>query len=334
MLPKSTNSKSTKWCVTGCAGFIGSHLIEKLLQLGHEVVGIDNFSTGRVSNLEAVEKIVGANHWKKFKFIEGDINDSKKLAEGFAGVSYILHQAAVGSVPRSIEDPLRSHTANVNGFINLLAVAKESESVCSIVYASSSSVYGDIDNFPMVEEKVGSVLSPYAATKKIDEIYADVFQRCYGMHLVGLRYFNVFGPRQDPNGPYAAVIPRWAERLFKGEKCEVFGDGTTSRDFCFVENVVQANILAAEKAASFDKHEVFNIALGGETSLNELYQMLRTEISKVSSHQLPEKPDYKPFRAGDLKRSKADISKAQNELGYQPRVDVSAGVIKTVASFL
>lgn len=307
-----------RWCVTGAAGFIGSHLVERLLDLNQEVVGLDNFSTGRKENIEFLKSKGG-----KFKFLDGDVCNESALAEGFAGVRFVLHQAALGSVPRSIEDPISSNQANVSGFLSVLVQARISGAE-QVVYASSSSVYGDAPALPMREEIVGNLLSPYAATKRIDELYSGVFSRTYGLRSVGLRYFNVFGPRQDPNGAYAAVIPRWISALIKGEECVIYGDGETSRDFCFVENVVQANILAA---FSSESGSIFNIACGAKTSLNQLYEHLANELSPGK------KARYQEFRSGDIRHSFADITAAGRVLGYTPKVAVGEGLKRTVSAY-
>ncbi len=314
------------WLVTGAAGFIGSNLVELLLSQKQRVVGLDNLSTGKQANLSPFIED------KNFRFIKGDIVDYPQCLEACAGVDYVLHQAALGSVPRSIEDPLSSHVSNVTGMLNMLKAAHASQ-VKRLVYASSSSVYGDLVESPKLEQRTGKLLSPYAATKKINEIYAGVFETCYGLSSVGLRYFNVFGPRQDPNGAYAAVIPRWIGSLLKGEECLVFGDGETSRDFCYVDNVVQANILSATVSSTTASASVYNIACAGSSSLNTLYREIQAALSKLSGRPFPEKASYKPFRDGDIRHSLADISRAQDELGYRVLVNFEEGVRKTVAWF-
>lgn len=305
------------WLVTGVAGFIGSNLLEKLLKFEQTVVGVDNFSTGKRKNLEEVKAAVSNGQWSRFRFIEGDILDTKICSDACAGVDFVLHQAALGSVPASIERPLRCHGANVTGFLNVLSAARDAK-VRRFVYASSSSVYGDEPTLPKVEDRIGRPLSPYAASKYMDEIYADVFMRAYGFPTIGLRYFNVFGPRQDPDGAYAAVIPKWTAALLRRAPVQINGDGETSRDFCFVENVVQANILAATTENEAAVNQIYNIAVGERTTLNELFGLLQTGVRKRDD-SLPEtRPVYADFRAGDVRHSLADIRKAQQLLGYAP----------------
>lgn len=320
-----------RWLVTGAAGFIGSHLVEQLLRAGQHVTGVDNFATGRRENLERLRVLTGPA-WRNFTFLEGDICDPQLCAAACRGNEVVLHQAALGSVPRSIADPFSSHHSNVTGFIGMLLAAKES-GVNRFVYASSSSVYGDSPQLPKQEQVIGELLSPYAATKRIDELYAGVFARQYGMQIVGLRYFNVFGPRQDPNGAYAAVIPRWIGELQAGQRPTIYGDGTTSRDFCFVSNVVQANIRAAMQKHLIEPHRVFNIACNERTTLRALYGIIKSELESAGIGPLPE-PHYAAERAGDIQHSLADISRAAGELGYSPAVDVAAGLKITVRSFL
>jgi UDP-N-acetylglucosamine 4-epimerase len=318
------------WVVTGVAGFIGSHLLQALLSLGQTVVGIDNFSTGHRRNLDDVRLAVGAENWRRFQLVEMDIaTDAARLVAAVAGADYVLHQAALGSVPRSIADPVASHVANVTGFIHVLNAAREAK-VRRFVYASSSSVYGDNETLPKIETAVGRPLSPYAATKLTNELYAGVFSRTYGLSAVGLRYFNVFGPRQDPNGPYAAVFPQWANAMLRGRKASVNGDGTTSRDFCYVENVVQANLLAATQAPAI-QHEVFNVALNARTSLLELFEMMRRELEPRHEQLRDYRPEFRPARPGDIRHSQADISKAQRMLGYEPEFTVAQGLPETLA---
>jgi len=315
-----------EWLVTGAAGFIGSNLVESLLRLGQSVTGLDNFATGRPANLEDVRVAVGSAAWERFRFVEGDIRDLETCRDGVDGVEVVLHQAALGSVPRSILDPLSSHGANVDGFVNMLVAARDA-GVRRFVYAGSSSTYGDEPNLPKVEDRIGQPLSPYAATKLVNEVYAGVFQRVYGLSCVGLRYFNVFGPRQDPQGPYAAVIPRWIDSLLSGAPCVINGDGQTSRDFCYVENVVQANLLAAtaESAGS----GVFNIAAGGRMTLLELHDVLRDWLLRNRGVESPA-PVFAPFRPGDVRHSLADIGRARRELGYEPTYDARAGLERTM----
>lgn len=305
------------WLLTGVAGFIGSNLLEKLLKLDQSVIGLDDFSTGKRKNLDEVKAAVTPTQWSRFRFIEGDIVDAKICSNACAGVDFVLHQAALGSVPASIADPLRCHRANVTGFLNVLTAARDAK-VRRFIFASSSAVYGDEPTLPKLEDRIGRPLSPYAASKRMDEIYADVFARVYELPFVGLRYFNVFGRRQDPDGAYAAVIPKWIAALLRRQPVQINGDGETSRDFCFVENVVQANILASttENAEAID--QIYNIAVGEHTTLNELFALLQTGLRQCDK-SLPEaKPVYGDFRAGDVRQSLADIRKAQRLLGYLP----------------
>ena len=313
------------WLVTGAAGFIGSNLVETLLQLNQNVVGLDNFATGHRHNLDHIESSVTAEQWERFRFIEGDTRDKDTCKAACDGVDYVLHQAALGSVPRSINDPVASHSANVDGFLNMLIAGRDAK-VRGFAWASSSSVYGDHPDLPKVEDRVGNVLSPYAATKKVNEIYADVFSLTYGFRTVGLRYFNVFGPRQDPDGAYAAVIPKWVAALLRGDAITINGDGETSRDFCYIKNVVQANLLAAttrdEKATS----QVYNIAVGDRTTLNELFRSILDGLRKIDPSIPDQEPVYADFRPGDVRHSLADISKAKELLGYAPTHSVDDGL--------
>jgi UDP-N-acetylglucosamine 4-epimerase len=313
------------WLVTGAAGFIGSHLVARLLELDQRVTGLDNFATGSRQNLDAVRASVSPERAARFTFVEGDIRDAAACRQACAGVELVLHQAALGSVPRSVQDPLTSHEVNVTGFLRVLQAAREA-GVRRIVYASSSSVYGDHPALPKVEAQVGRVLSPYAATKYADELYAHAFGRCYGLALVGLRYFNVFGPRQDPNGPYAAVIPRWYAALLAGKEVEVFGDGETSRDFCYVANAVQANLLAACTEREEALGEVFNVACGARTTLAELFRMIRERVARHAPAAARSEPAHRDFRAGDVRHSLADVGKARALLGYEPTHLVAAGL--------
>jgi UDP-N-acetylglucosamine 4-epimerase len=317
------------WLVTGAAGFIGSNLAQELLSLGQEVVGLDNFATGHQANVDAV---IASNTGsaERFRFIEGDIRDGAACASACKGVDYVLHQAALASVPRSIKDPVSSTQVNVDGFLNVLVAARDAGAT-RVVYASSSSVYGDARTIPQVEHGTGRVLSPYAATKATNEMFASVFQRTYGLEAIGLRYFNVFGRRQDPNGAYAAVIPRWTARLLGGEACEIFGDGSTSRDFCYIAHVVQANLLAATAPSGEATGEVYNVACGSETSLNELFRMIRDNLASYVPAVAAAEPHYAPERAGDIRRSLADVSKAGRLLGYAPAYRVDAGMQETLS---
>ena len=316
------------WLVTGAAGFIGSNLVEQLLVLGQTVAGLDNFATGHQHNLTDV--LDGSPDWKeRFRFIEGDIRDADVCRSACEGVDYVLHQAALGSVPRSIDNPIASHEANVDGFLNMLTAARDA-GVRRFVYASSSSVYGDHPGLPKVEEATGQLLSPYAATKAIDEIYADVFARTYGMQSIGLRYFNVFGRRQDPNGAYAAVIPRWIGQLLGGETCRIYGDGETSRDFCYIDNVLQANLLAATSTAADSVNQVYNVAYGDRTTLNQLFDMLREGLAEYRPELRNARPVYDDFRPGDVRHSLASIDKIVARLGYEPTASIAEGLQKSL----
>ena len=313
------------WLVTGVAGFIGSHLLETLLRLGQRVVGLDNFATGHQHNLDEVRALVGEGAWASFQFIEGDIRQLADCQRACAGVDRVLHQAALGSVPRSIADPITTNAANVTGFLNMLVAARDAN-VKRFVYAASSSTYGDHPGLPKVEDTIGKPLSPYAVTKYVNELYADVFARSYGLQSIGLRYFNVFGPRQDPNGAYAAVIPKWAAAMLQGEPCVINGDGQTSRDFCFVANAVQANLLAATVAEEAAVNQVYNVAVGDQTDLNRLHSLLAASMQSQRQGLQVEAPQHQAFRAGDVRHSRAEVSKAQSLLGYQPSHDLQAGL--------
>ena len=303
-----------RWLVTGGAGFIGSHLVQALLAMGQDVVTLDNLSRGHRANLEQA----GAGHpGAAHRFIEADICDLDACREACADADYVLHHAALGSVPGSIADPIATNAANVNGFVNMLVAARDA-GVRRFVYAASSSTYGDEASLPKVEGRIGRPLSPYAVTKYVNELYADVFARCYDLECIGLRYFNVFGARQDPDGPYAAVIPRWVRALLHGHPVEIFGDGETTRDFCYVQNVVQVNLLAALVAEGDALNQVYNVAVGERTSLNTLYMSLRTLLARHAGHAAQARPRYREFREGDVRHSLADISKASRLLGYRP----------------
>jgi UDP-N-acetylglucosamine/UDP-N-acetylgalactosamine 4-epimerase len=321
-----------RWLVTGVAGFIGSHLLEALLKLGQQVVGLDSFATGYRRNLEDVASRVGAEAFRRFDFRRGDIRDLETCAAAVAGVDFVLHQAALGSVPRSMAEPLASHAANVDGFVNVL-LAAHAAGVKRVVYASSSSVYGDEPSEPKVEERRGRLLSPYAATKLINEVYAETFRVTHQLDSVGLRYFNVFGARQDPHGAYAAVIPRWTESLLAGEACVVFGDGSASRDFCYVDNVVQANLLAALAPREQLVEPVFNIACGARTSLRELFTMIRDLAAEVNPEAASASLRQEAPRAGDILHSLASIERARQRLGYSPDFDVARGMQQTVRAY-
>ena len=316
----------TRWLVTGAAGFIGSHLVEALLSNGQTVTGLDNFSTGHRSNLEIVRASVSEGAWARFRLVEGDIREPSTCADVCEDVQHVLHQAALGSVPRSIVDPIATHASNATGFLNILVAARDAK-VRSFVYAASSSTYGDSADLPKVERVIGRPLSPYAATKYVNEIYSEVFSRCYGFKSIGLRYFNVFGPRQDPEGPYAAVIPRWARAMLMGEECIINGDGETSRDFCYVANAVQANLRAA-LSSTLANAEIFNVAVGQRTSLNELHDLLSAALISTNAIRRVAPPIYRDFRAGDVRHSLASIDKARSLLGYAPTHDVRAGLLE------
>ena len=313
------------WLVTGAAGFIGSNLVEALLKLDQRVVGLDNFATGHRKNLSQLKDLVTASQWERFHFHEADLRVGHLCREACAGVDYVLHQGALGSVPRSVADPVTSNEANVLGFLNIMLAARDAQ-VKRLVYASSSSVYGDHPDLPKVEDKVGNVLSPYAATKKFNEIYADVFARTYGFKAVGLRYFNVFGPRQDPDGAYAAVMPKWVASLLKKEPVFINGDGETSRDFCFVENVVQANLLAATTQNEDAVNQAYNIAVGDRTTLNDLYRAIHDGLRRRNPALPEQKPTYREFRVGDVRHSLANVDKARRLLGYAPTHTMPQGL--------
>lgn len=312
------------WLVTGVAGFIGSNLLEELMSLGQTVVGLDNFSTGHQQNLDDVLSSPVGSHGE-FRLVRGDIRDASACKRAMKGVDFVLHEAALGSVPRSIDDPITSNSVNVDGFLNVLVAARDA-GVKRVVYASSCAVYGDCATAPLTEDLTGNLLSPYAATKLANEMYAAVFQRSYGLSLVGLRYFNIFGARQDPNGAYAAVIPKWIDTLLSGESCEILGDGETSRDFCHVANVAQANILAATSTRSIGHSPVFNVGCGRETTLNELFRMIRLGLVGFQPAMAASHPVYGAFREGDIRRSAADISKIQQQLDYEPTHTTAQGL--------
>ena len=376
------------WLITGVAGFIGSNLLETLLKLNQRVVGLDNFATGYQRNLDEVQSLVSAEQWANFQFIKGDIRNledcrramtfdlfvapklslrarpaihGSRIKSGMTAgksktpthpVDYVLHQAALGSVPRSVEDPITTNATNISGFLNMLVAARDAK-VKRFVYAASSSTYGDHPGLPKVEDTIGKPLSPYAVTKYVNELYADVFAKTYGLQSIGLRYFNVFGPRQDPNGAYAAVIPKWIASMIQGEPIYINGDGETSRDFCYVANAVQANLLAATVDSSLRAkrgnpsagiaapvsviagsdpqsmspvNQVYNVAVGERTTLNELYEQLRIKLQSRYPHLQNAKPVYRDFRAGDVRHSLADISKAATHLGYAPTQRIGAGL--------
>jgi len=319
------------WLITGVAGFIGSNLLQTLLDLNQTVVGLDNFSTGHQYNLEEVNALVGEDKWSRFKFIEGDICDVHACREACAGVDYVLHQAALGSVPRSIEDPITTNANNISGFLNMLVAAKDAQ-VNSFTYAASSSTYGDHPALPKVEENIGKPLSPYAVTKYVNELYADVFAKTYEFNAIGLRYFNIFGQRQDPNGAYAAVVPKWTSAMLKNEDVFINGDGETSRDFCFIENAVQANLLSAV-AKDDAKNQVYNVAVGDRTSLNDLFEAIKAALAENGKYY--ERPAvFRGFRAGDVRHSQAEITKASANLGYQPEYRILDGIAKAMPWYI
>jgi UDP-N-acetylglucosamine 4-epimerase len=321
-----------RWLVTGVAGFIGSALLERLLDLGQSVVGVDSFITGHKRNLEDVLAI-NPDERLQFRFVEGDLRDPDTAKRALGdGVDIVLHQAALGSVPRSIKDPLASHQHNVDAFLNVLVAAKDAK-VGRVVYASSSSVYGDHPGLPKVEDRIGKPLSPYAVTKRCDEIYAQTFQDVYGMQLIGLRYFNVFGRRQDPDGQYAAVIPRWIASMVEGRPCVIFGDGTSSRDFCYVDNIVQANLLAATASDPNVTNQIYNCGCNGRTDLRQLFAMIRDSLAKDMPELANVEPAFEPPRAGDIPHSQASIDKITEALGYVPTHQVGEGMAETVAWF-
>lgn len=321
------------WLVTGAAGFIGSNLVEALLRLGQKVTGLDNFATGHQHNLDQVRELVGSAAWASFSFIRGDIRDPADCARAVAGADYVLHEAALGSVSRSMEDPIATNDTNVTGFLNMLVAARDAK-VRRFVYAASSSTYGDHPALPKVEDEIGNPLSPYAITKYVNELYAEVFGRCYGTQTIGLRYFNVFGPRQDPDGAYAAVIPQWIAALIKNKPLFINGDGETSRDFCYIDNVVQANLLAALADDPEASNQVYNVALNERTSLNQLHAMMCELLAEQFPHVRAHQPQYAPFRAGDVRHSQADISKAIKLLGFAPTHRIGEGMQQAMAWYI
>jgi UDP-N-acetylglucosamine 4-epimerase len=329
-------SSPRTWLVTGVAGFIGSNILQGLLAAGQRVIGLDNFVTGSQTNLAEVERDVGGERWKNLRFMDGDIRDLAVCQAACREVDFVLHQAALGSVPLSLEQPAETHAVNVTGFLNMLQAARD-QGIRRFVYASSCAVYGDETGSAKVEERVGNAISPYAAGKRMDELYADVFTRCYQLPTVGLRYFNIYGPRQDPNGAYAAVIPKWMSALWKGEPITIYGDGQTSRDFCFVQDVVQANVLAATSELAVTENPgglVCNVGTGAETSLNELSQTLSEIMAQKQPDVKKSTPVYGKFRAGDIRQSCADISRAREQLGFVPRYDLRKGLSETFAWYV
>jgi len=317
------------WLITGVAGFIGCNLLEALLKLEQNVVGLDNFATGHHHNLKQIQDAVTPEQWSRFKFIEGDIRKLDDCRAACAGVDYVLHQAALGSVPRSLEDPLTTHGANIDGFLNMLVAARDAQ-VKRFVYAASSSTYGDHPGLPKVEAVIGKPLSPYAVTKLVNEQYADVFARVYGFKSIGLRYFNIFGARQDPAGAYAAVVPKWTAAMIHNEPVYINGDGETSRDFCYIANTVQANLLAATALHPDAANQVYNVAVGDRTTLNDLFEAIRSTLEPRFPHLKDCKPSYRDFRAGDVRHSLADITKAKTLLGYQPSHRIKQGLVEAM----
>lgn len=324
-------SNLSTWLITGVAGFIGSNLLEHLLKLNQCVIGFDNFATGHQHNLDEVQSLVTPEQWSRFTFIEGDIRNQADCVKACEGVDYVLHQAALGSVPRSINDPITTNATNITGFLNMLVAARDA-GVKSFTYAASSSTYGDHPALPKVEDNIGKPLSPYAVTKYVNELYADVFATTYGFKTIGLRYFNVFGKRQDPNGAYAAVIPKWTAAMVSGEDVFINGDGETSRDFCFIENAVQANLLAAT-ADDAAKNEVYNVAVGDRTTLNILFNSLKEALAE-NGVVYEKQPVYRDFRPGDVRHSQADVSKAASKLGYAPEYRIDEGIAKAMPWYL
>ena len=327
-IQKQLQAEPKKWLITGVAGFIGSNLLETLLKLDQTVVGLDNFATGHQYNLDEVKGEVTPEQWARFTFIEGDIRNVDTCHQACRGADYVLHQAALGSVPRSINDPITTNSANIDGFLNMLVAARDAQ-VKSFTYAASSSTYGDHPGLPKVEDRIGKPLSPYAVTKYVNELYAEVFARTYGFNCIGLRYFNVFGKRQDPNGAYAAVIPKWTSAMIQNEDLFINGDGETSRDFCFIENTVQANLLAATVQAEEARNQVYNVAVGGRTTLNQLFSYIRESLGE-NGIQYQKDAIYRDFRAGDVRHSQADVSKANNLLGYDPQYTIEQGIKKAM----
>lgn len=320
------------WLITGAAGFIGSNLLETLLKLDQQVVGLDNFSTGHQRNLDEVRTLVTADQWARFTFMEGDIRNLDDCRRACEGVQYVLHQAALGSVPRSLADPITTNATNIDGFLNMLVAARDAE-VKSFTYAASSSTYGDHPALPKVEDVIGKPLSPYAVTKLVNELYADVFARSYGFRSIGLRYFNVFGPRQDPDSAYAAVIPKWATAMIAGGDIFINGDGETSRDFCFIANAIQANLLAATAATTEARNQIYNVAVGDRTTLNRLFYALRDTLAANGVSYFKE-PSYRDFRPGDVRHSQADVGKGRALLGYEPSHSIYAGIAYAVPWYL
>jgi UDP-N-acetylglucosamine/UDP-N-acetylgalactosamine 4-epimerase len=338
LLTENNQTVTKTWVITGVAGFIGSNLLEALLKLDQRVIGLDNFATGHKRNLDEVQTLVTADQWQQFHFVEGDICDLNTCHMLFrtqpnSTVDYVLHQAALGSVPRSLKDPIRTNEVNISGFLNMLVASRDAQ-VSRFIYAASSSTYGDHPALPKVEDQIGKPLSPYAVTKYVNELYADVFHRSYGMDCIGLRYFNVFGPRQDPEGAYAAVIPKWIAAILKNETVFINGDGETSRDFCYVANAIQANLRAALTQNPKALNQVYNVAVGDQTTLNELFNLLQTQLTQTVPKLTTKEPTYRDFRPGDVRHSKADIKKAKQLLGYDPTHTAREGVDEALGWYL
>lgn len=328
-IQEKLSSEPKTWLISGVAGFIGSNLLQHLLELNQKVIGIDNFSTGHSKNLNDVRSLIGDKQWKSFTFIEGDIADLKTCVDACKTVDYVLHQAALGSVPRSIKDPINTNLSNVSGFLNMITAARDAN-VLNFVYAASSSTYGDHPDLPKKEHLIGNPLSPYAVTKYVNELYAAVYSSSYSINTIGLRYFNVFGRRQDPEGSYAAVIPKWLDAFIGGKSVVINGDGSTSRDFCYIDNVIQANVLAATTENELAYNEVYNIAVGDRTSLLQLTELIKKHLPEKSASEIL----FHDFRIGDVKHSQADISKARKLLGYDPKFNVEAGILETIKWYL
>lgn len=322
-------SNPKTWLITGVAGFIGCNLLETLLKLDQNVVGLDNFATGHRHNLHQIQKVVSPEQWARFRFTEGDIRVQMDCHEACKGVDYVLHQAALGSVPRSLEDPITTNGANIDGFLNMLVAARDA-GVARFVYAASSSTYGDHPGLPKVEDVIGKPLSPYAVTKLVNEQYAEVFARAYGFKCIGLRYFNIFGAHQDPEGAYAAVVPKWTAAMIHNEPVFINGDGETSRDFCYIANTVQANLLAATAEHPDAANQVYNVAVGDRTTLNDLFEAIRSTLEPRFPHLKDFKPSYRDFRAGDVRHSLADITKANTLLGYEPSHRIKEGLMEAM----
>ncbi|MHB1056018.1 MAG: NAD-dependent epimerase/dehydratase family protein [Thermoleophilia bacterium] len=331
-LKKRLQTNRMSWLITGVAGFIGSNLLEELLKLNQDVTGIDSFITGSRKNLLEVESLVDESQWRRFNFIEGDLRSFDQCIEAMSGVDHILHQAALGSVPRSLANPIATNDHNINAFLNMLVAAKDS-GIKRLVYAASSSTYGDHPALPKIEHTIGRPLSPYAVTKVVNELYADVFYRCYNLDSIGLRYFNVFGPRQNLAAPYAAVIPLWFTSMLENQEVFINGDGKTSRDFCFVKNAVQANLLAACTENRKASNQVFNVAYSNETTLNQLFYGIRNRVAAINPKAAFVEPQYREFRAGDVRHSLADITKARMLLDYEPHYSVDNGLDMTCSWF-